>query len=106
MSDTMLHAVLCIPPELWDDGEVDKIQRYSRYLEASRRIEDDEREISRLQGQRQDQAVLITKLQRVAVAAIRVTRQTTAERAYACHDELIEALDGVGHNDGGKRDDD
>ena len=49
MSDTMLHVVLCMPPELWDDTELDKRQRYSRYLAASRRIEDDEREIDRLQ---------------------------------------------------------
>ena len=43
MSDTMLHGVLCMPPELWQDTELDKRQRYSRYLAASRRIEDDER---------------------------------------------------------------
>lgn len=48
MSDTMLHGVLCMPPELWQDTELDKRQRYSRYLAASRRIEDDEREIERL----------------------------------------------------------
>lgn len=49
MSDTMLHGVLRMPPELWGDGEIDQRQRYSRYLEASRRIEDAEREIERLQ---------------------------------------------------------
>lgn len=47
MSD-MLHGVLCMPPELWTGTELDKAQRYSRYLQASRRIEDDEREIERL----------------------------------------------------------
>jgi wobble nucleotide-excising tRNase len=46
----MLHAVLCLPPELWLDSELDKIQRYARYLEASRRIEDCEREIARLRN--------------------------------------------------------
>jgi hypothetical protein len=46
----MLHAVLCLPPELWLDTELDKMQRYARYLEASRRIEDCEREISRLRN--------------------------------------------------------
>lgn len=50
MSDTMLHGVLCMPPELWQDTELDKRQRYSRYLAASRRIEDDEREIERLRA--------------------------------------------------------
>jgi hypothetical protein len=50
MSDTMLHAVLCMPPELWLDTELDKMQRYARYLEASRRIEDCEREIARLRN--------------------------------------------------------
>lgn len=50
MSDTMLHGVLCMPPELWQDTVIDKRQRYSRYLAASRRIEDDEREIERLRA--------------------------------------------------------
>jgi len=40
MSDVMLHGVLNMPPELWDNSEVDKLQRYSRYMQASRRIED------------------------------------------------------------------
>lgn len=40
MSDVMLHGVLNMPPELWDGSEIDKIQRYGRYLQASRRIED------------------------------------------------------------------
>lgn len=40
MSDTMLHGVLNIPPELWNDSEIDKLQRYGRYMEASRKIED------------------------------------------------------------------
>ena len=50
MSDIMLHGVLCMPQELWQDTELDKRQRYSRYVAASRRIEDDEREIERLRG--------------------------------------------------------
>lgn len=48
MTDAMLHGVLCMPPDLWDDTELDKMQRYSRYVEASRRIEEDEREIAAL----------------------------------------------------------
>ena len=40
MSDTMLHGVLNMPPEIWPDDEIDKLQRYGRYMEASRRIED------------------------------------------------------------------
>ena len=50
MSDVMLHGVLCMPPELWQDTEIDKQQRYSRYLAASRRIEDDEREIEKMRA--------------------------------------------------------
>lgn len=38
MSDVMLHGVLNMPPELWGDGEIDKIQRHDRYKEASQRI--------------------------------------------------------------------
>jgi hypothetical protein len=40
MSDLMLHGVLNMPPELWGNHALDKMQRYSRYMEASRRIED------------------------------------------------------------------
>lgn len=40
MSDIMLHGVLNMPPELWSNDALDKMQRYSRYMEASRRIED------------------------------------------------------------------
>ena len=40
MSDLMLHGVLNMPPELWADDALDKMQRYSRYMQASRRIED------------------------------------------------------------------
>lgn len=50
MSDTMLHGVLNMPPEIWRDDEIDKMQRYSRYRQASRRIEDDEREIDSLRS--------------------------------------------------------
>lgn len=43
MSDMMLHAVLLMPPGLWvDDSEIDKSQRYSRYIQASDRIKSDE----------------------------------------------------------------
>lgn len=38
MSDVMLHGVLNIPPDLWRDDEIDKQQRYSRYLEASKKL--------------------------------------------------------------------
>lgn len=50
MSDVILHEVLCMPPELWGDDTMDKYQRYQRYLQASRRIEDDGLEIERLQA--------------------------------------------------------
>jgi len=51
MSDVMLHGVLCMPPEMWqDDDPLDVSQRYQRYLQASRRIEEDGREIDRLRA--------------------------------------------------------
>ena len=48
MSGTMLHGVLNMPPELWSDTGLDKMQRYSRYMEASRRIEDLEKGLNDL----------------------------------------------------------
>ncbi|MCK4815727.1 hypothetical protein KA005_08155 [bacterium] len=38
MSDIMLHGVLNMPYENWDDSVIDKIQRHSRYVEASKMI--------------------------------------------------------------------
>jgi hypothetical protein len=40
MSDLMLHGVLNMPPELWGDDALDKMQRHSRYVEASKVIEE------------------------------------------------------------------
>ena len=42
MSDDMLHAILQMPPDLWSDREI--WQRHGRYLEASKRIMELERE--------------------------------------------------------------
>lgn len=39
MSDTMLLGVLRMPIQLWQDSELDKLQRHSRYIEAADRIE-------------------------------------------------------------------
>jgi hypothetical protein len=44
MSDTMLHAVLNMPPDLWQDGPIDRAQRHARCVEASVRIVELERE--------------------------------------------------------------
>ncbi len=44
----MLHGVLNMPPELWRDDEPDKMQRYDRYMQASRKIEDQENQIDKL----------------------------------------------------------
>ena len=40
MSDLMLHGVLNMPPDLWVDDAMDKMQRHSRYVEASKVIEE------------------------------------------------------------------
>ncbi len=69
MSDTMLHGVLCMPPELWQDTELDRLQRYHRYLEASERIEHD--------------ALAITVL------------PAEVERARAQRDHLVKILSGI-----------
>lgn len=38
MGDTMLHAVLNMPRELWREDSIDEVQRQARYMEASARI--------------------------------------------------------------------
>lgn len=39
MSEVMLHGVLNMPPELWDNNSpIDVAARHARYVEASKRI--------------------------------------------------------------------
>lgn len=49
MSDIMLHGVLCMPPGLWQDTDLDKRQRYDKYLEASNLIKELESRLSAMQ---------------------------------------------------------
>lgn len=44
----MLHGVLLIPPELWSDDPLERAQRHERYVQASRRIENDAKTIAEL----------------------------------------------------------
>jgi len=39
MSNTMLIGILKMPPELWRDDELDKVQRHSSYVRAAEMIE-------------------------------------------------------------------
>lgn len=48
MSDVMLHGVLNMPPELWSGSHLDVYQRHHRYIQASRRIANDEEAITGL----------------------------------------------------------
>lgn len=45
----MLHAVLNMPPALWEDSNIDKVQRYGRYMEASNRIVELETQLQQMQ---------------------------------------------------------
>jgi hypothetical protein len=56
----MLHGVLNMPPELWKDSELDKMQRYSRYRQASRRIEDLNRALIALVDSHSDWAMRVS----------------------------------------------
>lgn len=62
MSDIMLLGVLCMPPELWDGSALDVTQRYGRYIQAARRIEEDARELEQLRAKVQAQALQILAL--------------------------------------------
>ena len=46
MSDVMLHCVLKMPPNLWSDCPFDISQRHGHYVEASKRIEELERQLA------------------------------------------------------------
>jgi len=59
MSDIMLHGVLRMPPEMWDNGVIDIAQRHSRYLQASDRIAELESELESLKRER---TMLVDKL--------------------------------------------
>jgi hypothetical protein len=49
-----------MPPELWQDSELDKMQRYSRYRQASRRIEDLNRALIALVDSHSDWAMRVS----------------------------------------------
>lgn len=51
MGDTILHGVLNMPIEIWSDDYFDKVQRRSRYIEASERIIKLEGQIKALQDE-------------------------------------------------------
>lgn len=68
MSDLMLHSVLNMPPELWGDDAIDKMQRYSRYKEASRRIEDLNKALSILVNFNYDWTMNLTDEQEAHIA--------------------------------------
>ncbi len=46
MSDTILHGVLNMPPDCWDNSEIDRQQRFARYVEASQKIKRQEKLIN------------------------------------------------------------
>jgi hypothetical protein len=46
MSDLMTHGVLQMPPDMWGDDPLDIAQRHSRYVAASDRIYELERELA------------------------------------------------------------
>jgi Mg2+ and Co2+ transporter CorA len=46
MSDLMTHGVLRMPPDMWRDDPLDIAQRHSRYVAASDRIYELERELA------------------------------------------------------------
>ena len=52
MSDVMLHGVLNMPIDCWDETELDKQQRHARYVEASKRIIELEQQVNELEDQR------------------------------------------------------
>ncbi len=47
MSEIMLHGVLNMPPELWNnDSPIDVMQRHSRYVQASKYIDELEADLT------------------------------------------------------------
>ena len=47
MSEIMLHGVLNMPPELWNDASpIDVMQRHARYVQASKYIDELESELT------------------------------------------------------------
>jgi len=48
MGRHMLHAVLNMSRDIWGSGEIDEIQRESRYIEASKEIQRLDDEVEKL----------------------------------------------------------
>lgn len=53
MSEIMLHGVLNMPPELWNDASpIDVMQRHARYVQASKYIDELETELAAVTKER------------------------------------------------------
>jgi len=68
MSDLMIHGVLNMPPEIWNDSELDKMQRHSAYREASRKIEDLNRALIALTSSRDDWPIFVSDSDEALIA--------------------------------------
>lgn len=63
----MLHGVLNMPPELWNnDSPIDVMQRHSRYVQASKYIDELERELAAVTEQRDR---LVKTLENIAASS-------------------------------------
>lgn len=59
----MLHGVLNMPPELWNDvSPIDVMQRHARYVQASKYIDELETELAAVTEQRGRLAEALQKL--------------------------------------------
>jgi hypothetical protein len=77
MSGQMLLAVLRMPPDCWDDGPIDVMQRHQRYVQAADEIE--RGIIERLKTEAYEQAI------KDAMAKLAEIKDLPADR---CREEL------------------
>jgi hypothetical protein len=81
MSDIMLHSVLQMPIDCWNDTELDKQQRRDRYVEASKRIIELEQQVAFLAQSREDwKASLQMTIDRMFVDLEKVVRERDEAR--------------------------
>jgi hypothetical protein len=93
MSDTMLHGVLQMPPELWTNDAIDTAHRHSRYLEASKRIEQLEYERDEARMKRDDVMRLTEHEWLLKVACRLVSAGCKSEGILESLDEVIRERD-------------
>ncbi len=92
MSEVMLHAVLNMPIDIWSDDHLSKIQRHSRYVEASELIRNQDSEIDQLRQKLEAAEQIIREAREHISVLIEIGQLGFSEIQEPEHDEIFNQI--------------